>query len=389
MAITLFKYTLREIIWPVLASLLALTFILLTGLLYDLLELVLHPGVTGGELLRIILPILPSLLVFATPMAILIGVLIGVGRMVMDREVLALRTSGVNLFMIFIPIMFCGLLVSLFLLGFSTHSVPRLLQHGAEQVARLQFKLVSSLDPGVVHDALPGIGGRKAAIYFRERDEETGEMVGIVLELTRKLRDDKAREDMRDSEITLFLAERGVIEAGIGEDSTMGALALKMRNGTIHHLDPDPLNREYMINSFDRFEKYLQRDSRIEKRHKTMTNGEIRDQLDELRATSEDEKHRDEKIGLLRREYFERLSIAWASFVFMIVGIPLAIQIRAAGKSWSILIAIGLMVIYYILMKFGLAMVEEDRPFGVLMAFAPNFLYALLGAGLWWQIQRS
>jgi lipopolysaccharide export LptBFGC system permease protein LptF len=76
-------------------------------------------------------------------------------------------------------------------------------------------------------------------------------------------------------------------------------------------------------------------------------------------------------------------------FVFMLVGIPLAIWIRPSGKSWSILIAIALMLIYYLILNMGLSMVKGGVPLGSLVAFSPNLLFGVLGAGLWWQTLRS
>lgn len=358
-----------------------------------MIEYVLHPGVTSGELMGIILPMLPSILVFALPMALLVGVQIGVGRMVMDREVLAMRTSGVNLLKVFAPAMGAGFLVSLAILWLSWGAIPAMIEHSLMRVAQLQFKMIKALEPGVVHDSLPGGGSSELALYYRERDDKTLE--GVFLKMTRERESDaekwteEAGHPVRAEEDILILAQSGEIEASIDHKHQMGALALTLKNGTIHRLDADPGNPQYVITHFDKFRKNIVKSSKIEKRNKTYSVPELRERIAGQRARLTVSDHAMERIGMMRREIFERISMAWAALVFMIVGIPLAIQVRVSGKSWSILVAIALMVVYYVSMKFGLAMIQSNHSMGVFMAFCPNILYAVLGAALWWRVLRS
>ena len=70
--------------------------------------------------------------------------------------------------------------------------------------------------------------------------------------------------------------------------------------------------------------------------------------------------------------------IGVAIVVGIVVGIPLAIMIRPSGKSWGILIAVGLMLIYYVAMQMGLAMVESTAIYcfvvSMILIFANPFV---------------
>jgi lipopolysaccharide export LptBFGC system permease protein LptF len=44
-------------------------------------------------------------MLFIMPMALLIGILIGVGRMTLDLEVRAMQTGGIPLYILFLPIL--------------------------------------------------------------------------------------------------------------------------------------------------------------------------------------------------------------------------------------------------------------------------------------------
>jgi lipopolysaccharide export LptBFGC system permease protein LptF len=50
---------------------------------------------------------------------------------------------------------------------------------------------------------------------------------------------------------------------------------------------------------------------------------------------------------------------------------------------------VALMLIYYVVMKLGLSAVQADRMGGVVVAFLPNILFTVLGAGLWWHNLRT
>jgi lipopolysaccharide export LptBFGC system permease protein LptF len=167
-----------------------------------------------------------------------------------------------------------------------------------------------------------------------------------------------------------------------GGQGATAEVSLDLKNGSIHQLNPDPSSKDYMIIRFKKFTKRQPIVTELGKYHKAMTSGE-------LKQAMVDPKTEDEFRRVAHRELIERRSISLASLIFALVGIPLAVKIRPSGKSWGILLAISLMLVYYILMKMGLTMVEHEKPLGVLMAFSPNLLFLALGAGLWWQTVRS
>jgi lipopolysaccharide export system permease protein len=393
------SYIIREIAKPTLMALLTITFILLIGKVYELINLVLQPGVSSWAVLKVLLSFLPSLLLFAAPMAILIGVLIGVGRQVLDREILAIRASGVNLLTIFTPALALALLVSVFVLWSSSRLVPGLLMSGLKEVAKLQIALVGSLEPGMLHDTLGGGEDSDFVLYFRERDPATNRMQGITIKMEEAYKPKHGDGDssataagappprQRKTEQTLIFAESGEIEASVqdsadGKARQMASIVLKLKNGSIHRLRPDPDARDYVSIHFDEMEKRIVEQAAIEKRNATRTNSELREVIG-------NENRGDNTRGSARRILFERYAISLASFVFALVGIPLAIWVRPSGKSWGIMIAFILMLAYYVAMKLGLSMVEGGQAIGYFLSFLPNVLFLLVGCGLWWHTLRS
>src|SRR4029078_6471193 len=80
------------------------TFVLLIARILKLVELVVNRGVPLLDILKTFSLILPAFLEVTVPMALLLAILLGFGRLASDSEVVALKTSGVSLYQMTIPI---------------------------------------------------------------------------------------------------------------------------------------------------------------------------------------------------------------------------------------------------------------------------------------------
>ncbi|HCP32167.1 TPA: hypothetical protein DIT45_02845 [Candidatus Acetothermia bacterium] len=106
------RYVLREMSGPFLISLFGLLLFILLNLILSLSDLMVDRGVGITTLMRLLLLKMPSLLVLALPVSGLFATFLGLGRLVHDREVMALEAAGISLRRILLP-----LLVAAFLLG--------------------------------------------------------------------------------------------------------------------------------------------------------------------------------------------------------------------------------------------------------------------------------
>ncbi len=102
---TLDRYVIREIVPPMLLSLLIFTFILEIPPVMDYLETLVAKGVPWGTAVRILVTLLPQALGLTIPMALLVGLLIGLGRMSGDRETVALLACGVSPYRLLRPVL--------------------------------------------------------------------------------------------------------------------------------------------------------------------------------------------------------------------------------------------------------------------------------------------
>src|SRR5687767_997938 len=86
-------------------SLLIFTFILALPPFMDQLEELVSKGVPWSLAGRMLLTLIPSSLGLTIPMALLVGILIGLGRMSGDREAMALLACGVSPYRLLRPIL--------------------------------------------------------------------------------------------------------------------------------------------------------------------------------------------------------------------------------------------------------------------------------------------
>src|SRR5262245_55990532 len=104
------RYIVREIVPPFLIALLVFTFILIIPFIIELAEQMIAKGVPWPMLGRLMWTLVPQALGVTIPMALLIGILVGFGRLSADREVVVLMACGVSPYRMLRPVLLLGVL---------------------------------------------------------------------------------------------------------------------------------------------------------------------------------------------------------------------------------------------------------------------------------------
>ena len=99
------RYVIRETIPPFLLSLVIFTFLLEIPPVMRDLEMLVAKGVSWQVAGRIVMTLIPQALGLTIPMALLTGLLIGLGRLSADRETVALLACGVSPHRLLRPVM--------------------------------------------------------------------------------------------------------------------------------------------------------------------------------------------------------------------------------------------------------------------------------------------
>ena len=138
MSFTLYRYILSEASFSFLISFLFFFFIFFVNQLLLMAQDILTKQVPFGQVALLVLFSLPSVIAMSAPFASLVGLLMTVGRLSSDNEVLVMLSSGLSYRNVFAPAITVGIVVSL--LSFFANDV--LLPAGTLQFMRLYRRIL-------------------------------------------------------------------------------------------------------------------------------------------------------------------------------------------------------------------------------------------------------
>src|SRR5262245_39989780 len=122
------RYLIREIVPYVLLGLLLLTAIIFAqeaSRFSELLVVASRNGLPMETLWRVMSALLPGIFVFTLPISLLIGTLVGLGRLSGDSEIVALGASGTSRLRMLAPVVLVSMIVSGIMLYISFSWLPR------------------------------------------------------------------------------------------------------------------------------------------------------------------------------------------------------------------------------------------------------------------------
>ena len=122
--------------------------IMITDLLFTLTDLIINRGVPFLIILKLLIYKLPAIMVLTYPVSTLFAVTMTMGRLGKDSEITALRTSGVNLLRISLPIFGLALFISMMAFLMDERVVPYT-NHVSENIIRqICFETAASRGAG-------------------------------------------------------------------------------------------------------------------------------------------------------------------------------------------------------------------------------------------------
>jgi lipopolysaccharide export system permease protein len=355
------RYLLRDLFPPFLLGIGVFTFVLLTDRILRLTELVIVKGVELGTVLTLVAYLLPSFLAVTVPMAVLVAVLTGFGRLSADGEITACKAAGVSLYRMARPVLFFALLTG----GLTLATMLWLLPHGNHSFKTLLYRVMTSkatigIEEGVFNETFD-----RMVLYVHEVSPPT--LRGIFL------------YNVRDPEQPYLIVAR---EGTLVSDPSAYRLFLRLRDGTIH-----PAGRGTPREAPPPMVTFKTNDLQIDlpgplaamgnapKGNREKTLGELRAEVQSLEAQ-----------GLhatsLRVEVHKKFSIPAACLVFALLGIPLGIRAGRSGRWSSLAVGIGIILLYYILITSGENLAHERRLPAWLAMWSPNLLLGAAGGYL-------
>ncbi len=350
------RYIGRELCTSMALGLGFFTFVLLTKKLLKLIELVLTKHVSLGSVGWLFLYIFPPLLVWTTPMALLLAIIATYGRLASDQELTALKAAGCRLYRLSLPAFGVGIVAMAITAASSIYGVPWAAQAFRDLVFVLtRTQATIGIQERVFNDDFHGL-----ILYANRLDDSNGIMEGVFVIDT--------RDEQNPRTIT---ARRGRVAL----DDRQTTVVLELQEGSAHVI-PERKAGHYQVSGF----RALKLPLSVNDPRSAGLKDRIPDELTiaELLAAIQDPGASGRKTTDLLVSLHHRFAAPTACLVFIILGTPLAIRIRRSGRGISLGVTIALAFIYYALMVFGHGMGKN----GIIPPFWGVWLPNLLLGGI-------
>jgi len=361
------RYIFKEIAFPFLVILGILTFVLLMGKILQIMDLVINKGVSLLSIVKIIFFLMPSFLLFTVPIALLISILIAMGRFSADNELTALKTSGISLLQILYPVALASLiafgltiLISFFVVPVSNVATKRLLFDIVRQNATIGIK-----------EKVFNSDFKDFLIYADRVPVDKNYLEGVIVSDHRII-----------NEQNTILAKRAYL---ISDPASL-TVKLKLEEGSIHTVSSDLKNyRKVNFASYDITLNLAGTFADYNESSKSSTEMTLTELLEKMKEPGLDAA----VVRELAIEVHKKFSIPLSCLFFGLIGLPLGIRSHRSVKSRGF--AVGLMVVcvYYLLRIGGEALVETGLLPVFIGVWAPNIFFAVFGSLLFYAAYRE
>ncbi|MFC1807143.1 LptF/LptG family permease [Candidatus Omnitrophota bacterium] len=349
------NYILREIAGPLFTSLSVFTFVLLIGNMFKIADLLVNKGVEIQDVGKFFIYLIPYILSYTIPMALLTATMLCFGRLSSDNEVTAMKASGISLYKIGLPVVILAFIISLASVYLNDRILPASHFASYKLVKEVGIKKPTAyLEPGTFIKSFKGY-----ILFIHSIDGNKFNNIRIY--------------QIKEGEPTrTIIAQSGEFLPNPGEDT----VRLRLSNGTVDEPNPTNPNVFYKLN-FKEYFVTMNLDSglskhKIEKKPKDMNIKELKEEILRFKISGIE-------IIPLVTEIHRKLAMAFSSFVFVLIGLPIAINTRRRERSVGFGISLLILTIYYLLLIGGQALSLRGVLPPIIGMWAANLIYFFIG----------
>ncbi|NCA81628.1 MAG: YjgP/YjgQ family permease [Opitutae bacterium] len=341
------RYMLGDFLKSFALTVAVLTFVMYVGAVVQAIDYM-SRGISGLLIMKIFALNIPFTLSFVIPMSVLTTVLLHFGRLSSDGEITALKSSGVSLWQVAAPILFCSVLLSGVCLYLNAELSPR--SHFARRQMLRELgeeDPLALLDEGRFVNDFPGV-----KVYVGKKNDEQLEDIILIQFDEKGVRAEVRAKSGRVS----FNAETRVMEINLDQ----------VRLTEYDKADPADLAKARTLSA----ESYpvtldlrqMLKKGRINKKPSDMTFSELVGSLRNVRQAFPDilEANVPRMRAKMAVDANQRLALALSCFSFTLLAIPLGIRSHRKESSIGIGMALVLLFLFYMFIILSDAMV--DRP---------------------------
>ncbi len=354
------RFVSRELIVNVLFAILVLSLVLVVGNIFrKLLPLLVNHDVPLEYLLTFIAYVLPFSLIFTIPWGLLTAILLVFGRLSADNELIALRSNGVSVTRVCLPLLVLAIIFTAICLWLNVDVAPA-----------AQEKLRSTIFDLATRNPIALFGNDQVIDQFPGRRIYVGKKEGNELENILVFQMDEHSLPMR-----VTFARSGKLEADLPNKRILMHLysarpydlrkihdGISMTEGTL------PISLEEL------YEREKKRPSRSAL--------SLEQLLDQLNTGNRRER------SATRTEINKRFSFPFSCMAFALIGVPLGITTHRRETSVGFAMGLIVAVFYFLFVIIADTLRGNAKVHPELLVWFPNVLFLGIGAYLFWRLSK-
>jgi lipopolysaccharide export system permease protein len=265
------RYILRTHIGPYFFGLAVIAFVFIMEFIFNQLGRLLEKGVSFVVVLQFFALSLGHMFALIIPMAVMPATLMAFGQLTADNEITAMKSSGISLYRMILPILVASAFLGVGLIFYNNLLLPETNHRLANLMVDIaRMKPTIQIRENTFNDAIEGY-----TIFVKEKNDKTGEIKGVQI------------FEKKAGIPTTIIAAKGRMTYNTRE----GVLRFELEDGEIHEM-PDPNDvRTYRRTVFKHFTlniqdtaRQLRRENRSYRGEREMSTGAMRAKIAEIAA---------------------------------------------------------------------------------------------------------
>ncbi|HRZ87596.1 MAG TPA: LptF/LptG family permease [bacterium] len=370
----LHNYVTRQLLTTFLFSLLVFTFVLFLGNMLKIVEFIIR-GVSLLVILQFMVNIIPAIMTHSIAMSLLTSILIIFGRLSVDNELTAMRSSGIRMTKIIFPIIAIAILLSIVCIYLNNFAQA----YCHYNLRKLKYKVGISEPANLI----------KSGTFV---DEFAPFLIYIGEKKGNHFKDVVIHEIKPNNTISFIKANRGEL-LGSAESKD---LTLKLYNGSLEEPDTSGSGQSirgnfeaYFVTLIDKGGQSSLRKATKDKTTRELIGERMLFEQKLPHASPDEQAFIVKRISFLNTRIQERLSFALACIAFALIGIPLGIKSHRKEKSIGIAISLGLVLVHYGMVLVGNALEDLPQYYPWLIIQLPNIVLSMVGIAMLYKVSRT
>lgn len=369
------RYLIRQFCFALVFALVAFWIIYVAVNLIDNLGKFMDKGASLFLVLKYYFFSTPYILALALPVAMLLSCLFSLGQLAKNNELTAMKSAGVSLYRILLPVLILSLLISLFVIGFGGWIVPLTVQK-TEEIRTVEIEK-GRRDQNVPLANLFVQDQKGRIFYLASYDAKEKAGIGALVQ---RFEENRLKSEIRAERVTWqnggWLFEKGV-ERIFSDSLAAGGNAEdeeKPESGSA----PRVPGEEYRA-----FDRLFVQDLKIEPEALERRPKKIDEMgYTELAQYVKMKKRAGQIVAKENTDLHIKIAFPLVNFIIVLFGAPIAANPRRSGLVMGFAISLFIAFVYYTLIKMGQSFGYSEKLPPLVAAWGANVLFAILGVVL-------